>query len=158
MPEIAETMLPGVGVRHDFVTDAGTRIGVITARSGRRQLLVYDRRDPDRCAATLELDEDESRTLADLLGGSRISGTLANLEAIEGLVIDWLHLTGAVEGRTLGEFEVRSRTGVSIVAVLRGQKAFPAVGPSFELQEGDHVVVVGTAEGVRQAAGLLHAA
>ena len=80
MARIEETRLPGVGVRHDFTTTTGTRIGMITYRDGRRELLVYDERDPDECRATVELAEDDARALADLLGGSQIIEHLEHLD------------------------------------------------------------------------------
>jgi len=69
---IEETPLPGVGVRHDFTTTAGTRIGMVTFRTGERELVIYDEEDPDRAGATLRLAEDDARALADLLGGSQV--------------------------------------------------------------------------------------
>ena len=38
--DIQETNLPGVGLRHDFTTRAGRQLGVVTHRTGRRDLLV----------------------------------------------------------------------------------------------------------------------
>lgn len=72
MARIEETRLPGIGVRHDFVVAKGTRIGVITYDGGGRELLIYNERDPDQCRAKLDLDEDDARALADLLGGSQV--------------------------------------------------------------------------------------
>jgi TrkA domain protein len=69
---IQETLLPGVGVRHDFTTTAGTRIAMITFRSGERELVIYDEQDPDESGTTLRLSEDDARALADLLGGSQV--------------------------------------------------------------------------------------
>ena len=40
MPEVRETMLPGVGVRHEFETADGERVAVLTHRGGRRELAV----------------------------------------------------------------------------------------------------------------------
>jgi TrkA domain protein len=51
---------------------------------------------------------------------------------------------------------VRSRTGVSIVAVLRGEQAIPAPGPESGLEAGDYLVVVGTARGIEEVVELLH--
>ena len=68
MAKIESTHLPGVGDRRDFVTEAGDRIGVVTFMDGRRKLVVYDREDPDRCQAVVELREDELRQLAELSG------------------------------------------------------------------------------------------
>jgi len=72
MARIEETRLPGIGVRHDFAAADGTRVGVVTYDTGRRELLVYDERDPDECRPVLALDEDDARALADLLGGSQV--------------------------------------------------------------------------------------
>ncbi|MFP5363367.1 MAG: hypothetical protein ACLGI5_11640 [Thermoleophilia bacterium] len=72
MTRIDETRLPGIGIRHDFVTAAGTRIGVITYRDGRRELVVFAEGDPDECRASVELDEEDAHALADMLGGSQI--------------------------------------------------------------------------------------
>jgi hypothetical protein len=72
MTRIDETRLPGIGLRHDFVTAAGARIGVVTYRDGRRELVVYAESDPDECCASVPLDEEDAHVLADLLGGSQI--------------------------------------------------------------------------------------
>lgn len=72
MTRIDETRLPGIGLRHDFVTARGTRIGVITYRDGRRELVVFAQHDPDECRATVQLDEEDAHALADMLGGSQI--------------------------------------------------------------------------------------
>ena len=55
MSEVTETQLPGVGVRHEFVTAGGERVAVLTHRTGRRELAVYDRADPDACTTVLHL-------------------------------------------------------------------------------------------------------
>jgi TrkA domain protein len=72
MPKIRETTLPGVGVRHEFKTEAGDHLGTITHRGGERDLLIFDRKDPDACATVLRLQEEDSRTLTELLGGSQV--------------------------------------------------------------------------------------
>jgi TrkA domain protein len=69
---IGETALPGIGTRFDFVTEAGDRIGVVVHLDGRRELLVYDREDPDACRGLLRLGERDARTLAQLLGGPEL--------------------------------------------------------------------------------------
>ncbi len=158
MAEVAETPLPGVGVRYDFETTAGDRIGVLVHRTGRRELLIYDSHDPDACGSVLRLDPDDTRTLADLLGASQVSERLADLQQhIEGLTIDWLPVaaTSACAGCTLREAALRSETGVSVVAVVRGDETIPAPGGDFQLQTGDTAVAVGTPEGIKELFRLL---
>ncbi|HEX5950325.1 MAG TPA: potassium transporter TrkA, partial [Actinomycetota bacterium] len=91
MTIVSETPLPGVGVRFEFQTSAGRRVAVIHHRSGRKELTVDDARDPDASRDILSLDEQDSRTLAELLGGSQIARELDQLrQRISGLGIDWL--------------------------------------------------------------------
>ena len=46
-------------------------------RTGRREIAVYDRGDPDACTTVLHLSPDDTRTLAELLGGSPVSEAVA---------------------------------------------------------------------------------
>ena len=157
MAEIEETKLPGLGVRYVFKTSRGSRLGVVHHRTGRRELLVYDPEDPDTGRDVIALDEDDSRTLAELLGGSRVAEQVERLQQIEGLAIDWLPVSTDTPfaGTTIGDTQARTRTGVSIVAVLRGEEAFAAPGPEFPLEGGDTLLVVGTPRGIEQLAVIL---
>ncbi|KPC94346.1 potassium transporter TrkA, partial [Streptomyces sp. NRRL F-6602] len=58
-------------------------------------------------------------------------------------------------GRTLGDTQARTRTGASIVAVLRRTAAVPSPTPDFRFAIGDSLVVVGTREGVDAVAELI---
>ena len=157
MGDVQETQLPGVGIRYDFETKEGDRVGVLVHRSGRRELLLYQRDDPDACRAVIRLELDDTRTLADLLGASHVSEKLAAMQQIEGLTIDWLTVPPGAKavGRTLRDAALRSETGVSIVAIVRGNETVPAPTPDFTLESGDTAVVVGTREGIERFASLL---
>ena len=158
MVKLEETPLPGVGMRHDFDGRFGKRVGVITHRDGRREIFVSRRDDPDACAQSIVLSDEEAEAMADLLGGSTITRHVSKLpQEIEGLAMDWVGIphTSSYAGRPLGETQMRTRTGSSIVAVMRGGQAIPAPGPEFPLLSGDTVVVVGTPGGVVRAAQLL---
>ena len=67
---IEETQLPGVGVRYDFVTGGGDRLGVIVHQSGKRELLIYDRDDPDASSTSVCLVEEDLLRLGEILGMS----------------------------------------------------------------------------------------
>jgi TrkA domain protein len=155
--DIHETTLPGVGLRHDFTTRTGRQLGVITHRTGRRDLIVYDREDPDASQEVVPLTGDEAEALGELLGADRVVEHLADLQRIEGLAIDWLAIRpgSPYAGRTIADTQARSRTGVSIVAVLRDGSAIPAPTPDVRLQAGDTLVVVGTIDGISALADLL---
>lgn len=158
MTQINETKLPGVGTLHDFECQSGERVGVISHHADRREVVIYDRSDPDRVSESATLTADEARVLADLLGGTSVTKRLDDLrQEISGLAIDWLPISPASSsaGKTIGETELRTRTGVSIVALVRDDRPFPAPGPDVELRADDTAVVVGTAEGIDAAVQLL---
>jgi TrkA domain protein len=159
MTDVNEVNLPGVGVMHEFVTNAKNRVAVISHRSGGKEIVIGDREDPDASRSILKLGEQDARTLAELLGGSRVTEALAELQQrVEGLAIDWLPVRSdsPYVDRTIADAQVRSRTGVSIVAVLRGEEPFAAPGPDFTFASGDYLVVVGTARGIEGVVDLLH--
>ncbi len=91
MVEVHETQLPGVGIRYEFVTAAGDRLGELIHRLGQRHLLVYSQQDPDACIVTARLELDEARTLAELFGAATVSEQVTAMQQqIAGLTIDWL--------------------------------------------------------------------
>lgn len=158
MAIVSETPLPGIGVRYEFVTEDGARVGVVHHRSGLREVVLFERDDPDTSHDLVRLSADDSRTLAELLGVSQVAKDLTDLEQdVEGLAVDRLRLLNAspFDGRTIGDTGARTRTGVSVVAVLRGGAAYPAPGPEFRLQGGDVLVVVGTPRGIEDLSVLL---
>ena len=73
MSEITEVKLPGVGIRYEFETAERRRIGVISHRTGLREIYVSRPDDPDECKTVLELTPDDARTLAELLGATRVA-------------------------------------------------------------------------------------
>lgn len=158
MPDVTETHLPGVGVRHEFVTSTGERVGVVSYRGGRRELLVYDDEDPEVSHTVMHLSTEDTRTMSELLGATKVSEELTAVQQeVEGLSIGWLPLTkgAGLDGRTIADGRIRTRTGVSIVAVIRGSEAFPAPKPEFRFEAGDVAVAVGTSEGLDEVRSIL---
>ncbi|MEM8923012.1 MAG: cation:proton antiporter regulatory subunit [Actinomycetota bacterium] len=151
MGDVRETLLPGVGVRHDFVTSWGLPLAVLIHHDGRREVLVYSKEDPDACSAVVKLTNDESRTLAELLGASQVVEQVGLVQhEIEGLSMEWVEVPAGshADGRTIGEGAYRTRTGASVVAVLRNDEPIAAPGPDFQTVAGDTIVAIGTTEGL----------
>ncbi|MFK8025323.1 MAG: cation:proton antiporter regulatory subunit [Ilumatobacter sp.] len=153
-----ETKLPGVGVKHDFNTEDGREVGVLTHKDGRRDVVVYDADDPDRCSMQISLSSNDTRTLGELLGTSQVNRAVAAVQQeLEGLAIEWFTLDddSPVAGKTIADTEMRTRTGVSIVAVVRGDTPTPAPGPEFRMLAHDVVVGVGTIDGLARVRDLV---
>jgi TrkA domain protein len=152
MVDVKRVKLPSVGVLHTFVTDAGGKIGVITHRSGHSDLIAFSSAEEGAnvTKVALRLDEDEAHTLAELLGGTRITESLASLDAIPGLTIDWFPVDydDHIAGQSLGDLSARGVVGVTVVAVVRGESANPAPDGNFKVFPGDTLVVAGSPEKV----------
>jgi TrkA domain protein len=160
MAQVEQTPLPGVGVRYDFTTGEGLRLGVVHHHGGRKEISVCTADDPEATAVCLTLNDDEVHTLVEVLGGSQVTENLTRLQQyVEGLAIDWLKVgpSSPVAGASIAAAGIRSRSGVSVVAVLRGHQTHPAPGPEFRIEAGDTLVVVGTPEGLTAATAILRA-
>ncbi|MDX1659388.1 MAG: cation:proton antiporter regulatory subunit [Nitriliruptorales bacterium] len=156
--EVEETPLPGVGVRYSFVASSGARVSVLHHHSGRHQVFVGEPDDPDSARLAVELDDDDSRVLAELLGASRVVREIDRLQqSVAGLAIEWMRVRGGdpAAGRTIGELGVRSSTGVTVVAAMRSGEALPVPGPDFAIEPGDTLVVMGRPDAIRRANELL---
>lgn len=59
---------------------------------------------------------------------------------------EWVRLPEKSElaGKTLGELELRSQIGISVVALIRGEDVIPNPGPEDHLEPGDMVGTLGT--------------
>ena len=160
MVDVRRVTLPGVGVLHSFITDR--------RRRGRRRRAPHRPERPrdlpagedDDDATTIRLDEEEARTLAELLGGTRIVESIAELDGLPGVPIDWITVDDddAMAGRSFGE--VPAASGVALVAVVRDDHAHPSPAADFAVRAGDTIVAVGPTEGIaavfraiRQGAG-----
>ncbi|WP_433389072.1 cation:proton antiporter regulatory subunit [Micromonospora sp. KLBMP9576] len=155
---VEQTALPGIGVRHDLLTESGRRLGVVSHRNGRRDLVLYDPDDPDSCQHDIPLTDDEAEALADILGASLMLGQLAGLrEQAAGLLTEQIAISAGSKyvNRRLGDTQARSRTSASIVAVLRNSEVIASPDPSFRFSAGDVVVVVGTRKGLDGVTAIL---
>jgi K+:H+ antiporter subunit KhtT len=156
--DVEVTRLPGVGTLQEFTTDTGRRVGVLTHKDGHRELLVSDLTDPDACSATVPLTEPECVALGSLLGAPNLVAQLrAEQSEVPGVATSQFPVTvgSPYAGRTLADTALRTRTGASVVAVLRAGAVSASPRPDFRFETGDLVVIVGTSDGLKQAAAIL---
>ncbi|MFH2056825.1 MAG: cation:proton antiporter [bacterium] len=85
-------------------------------------------------------------------------------EAIEELVgaeqefgLDWILIppSSTMAGQSIGAAQIRTRTGTTIVGVLRGRKLISNPGPELEFAAGDRLAIIGTAEARATLAGII---
>lgn len=155
---IEKVDLPGIGTRHDVLTESGRRIGVVAHRDGKRHIAMFDIDDPDSCRESVRLTDDEASALADVLGASIMVSQLTSIgDQATGLFTEQLTLPAdsPYAGGTLGDTQARTRTGTSIVAIARDSQVIASPTPDAALRAGDTVIAVGTRQGLDSLAELL---
>ncbi|UGQ13320.1 potassium transporter TrkA [Yinghuangia sp. ASG 101] len=155
-PRLSTTPLPGIGVQYDLTTRERRHVSVVAHRDGTRTLNTYRSDDPDACSMSLRLSVSESEALADALMPAHHNPNILHTTNL-GLVAERIEIGASAHwnGRLLGETQIRTETGASIVAVLRRTDAIPSPTPDFRLAGGDTLIVIGTREGVDAAAAIL---
>ncbi|MET1042729.1 MAG: TrkA C-terminal domain-containing protein [Microbacteriaceae bacterium] len=156
MVDVRRVQLPGVGILHTFVTEDGGKVGVVTHRSGQSDLISFadeTAEGADAVKVSLRLDEDEARTLAELLGGTQITQSRSSLSQIPGLAIDWFPVDydDYIAGKPLGDLAEHGAVGCTVVAVVRGDATNPAPSDEFKVFPGDTLVLAGAPEKVAKA-------
>lgn len=156
MDVVKEVLLPGVGLRYEFTSKKGERIGIVARRSGDFDVVLYSVKDPDEARPVFRLTEEEAEAVAQILGAPRIAERFSELtREVPGLEAGQVHITpdSPFVDRALGDTRARTRTGASIVAIVRNEDVIASPGPAETLRPRDVLIVIGTEEGI---AGVEH--
>jgi TrkA domain protein len=149
--DVRETLLPGVGLCFEFDNADGDRIGVIAHRKGDFEILVYTAADPDKANRVFRLTDREAEAMAQIFGAPRMVERFADLtKEVPGLDAGQVEIDAEspYAGRELGQTRARTRTGASIVAIVRDEQVLASPGPDEVLHTHDVLVVIGTADGI----------
>jgi len=154
MAIIHESDLPGIGHKFRIETQSGDKVIVIVHDDGQRELYYFRRDDPDEWAWRVGLNDSEARQIAGIIGG--LAYKPRELEAVElaldELVVEWYRIPAGspVVGRSIGELELRRRTGAAIVAVVAvdGTKWINP-GPEHVLTPEAMLVAIGERQQIR---------
>ncbi|OBA80279.1 potassium transporter TrkA [Mycobacterium sp. 1164966.3] len=149
--DVKEVLLPGVGLRYEFTSHQGERIGIIARRGGEFDIVLYSRDDPDQARPVFQLTDEEADTVAQILGAPRIAERFTELtREVPGLEAGQVHILpgSPFVDRPLGDTHARTRTGSSIVAIVREEDVLASPGPSEILRARDVLIVIGTEKGI----------
>ena len=144
--EVFETQLPGVGRRYTLTFPSGGEFVVVLQNDGQRR--TYWREESGaESEESFEATGSQARKIAEIFDGTYFDSVDEELnEALEDARIRWVEIdrTSSIANKTIRESHVRSRSGVSILAIQRGEQTISNPDPDTEIRAGDILVVVGT--------------
>ena len=144
--DVREHDLPGIGKKFALSTRHGDRMTVIIHHSGDREIYQFDK-GSDYPSHAARLEDGEARQLGAILGGAYFQPTLArSMEIVmDQLSVEWFKVEpqSKLAGLTIRDSAIRTQTGASIIAIMRGRKAIPNPQPEDRFEGGDTILVVG---------------
>jgi TrkA domain protein len=149
--DVKEVLLPGVGLRYEFTSHTGDRVGIIARRGGDFDVVLYRPDDPDQARPVLHLTDAEAEAVAQILGAPRIAERFTELSrGLPGIETGQVHIVAGSPfvDHPLGDTRARTRTGASIVAIVRNDEVLASPGPAEMLHARDVLIVIGTEDGI----------
>lgn len=145
---MAETMtecdLPGIGRKYTYATPDGQQLAIVVHQTGTRELFIFPPGAEEPCAS-IAFEDDTARQIGAIISGAYYKPkVLEDLEVnLQGIAIEWFRIGPAApaRGKTIGELQIRKRTGVSIIDIIRSGQSLPNPGPDTALDAGDTLVV-----------------
>jgi TrkA domain protein len=146
---VYETDVPGVGKKFELEVAGGARAVVLLHHDGRVE--VFRRPSPDADSEKVfDLTSGEANRLGSILEGAYFEAVPTKDLAVPlgDAIIEWVDIEegSRVAGQTLVGSDLRNVTGVSVIAVQRGEETVPNPDPEFRVEAGDILVTLGTRE------------
>ncbi|GAA0248985.1 cation:proton antiporter regulatory subunit [Haladaptatus pallidirubidus] len=155
---VYESEIPGVGHKFELELDGEERLVVIIHHDGKREL--YRRPSPNEDSVKLaSLTGKKARQLGSILEGAYFQPVeMDELNVPLGeSIIEWMEVKdeSPLVSQTLQEAGIRQRTGVSVIAIQRGDETIANPNPNTTIDSGDILVAIGTREEQAELSDLL---
>lgn len=150
--KIFQTELPGVGQRYRISFPDGGKLTIVIHNDGSRKVFWGNDSDSDS-EELFTASERDAQKIAEIFEGVFFTPVEEDLEdALSGARIKWVIIPkdSPVTGRTIGDVGIRTQTGISIIAVERGDQTIANPTPKTQLRGDDVLVAVGN-EDAQQA-------
>jgi TrkA domain protein len=148
MTVLTSTDLPGVGKRYCMQL-GDTHLVLIVHHSGEREIFLFADPNDDEPLGSASMSDDEARKLgAVLLGADFQPVDERRMQLAHDRVrIHWIRVDecSPIAGGTIADFEVRRKTGTTIIGISRGDEITGAPDPDTEIMPGDTLMVIGSA-------------
>lgn len=144
---VYEADVPGIGKKFELDVEGGGRAVVLLHHDGRVEM--FRRSNPDADSEKVfDLTHTEANRLGSILEGAYFETVSTDELAVPlgNAIIEWVDIEegSPVAGKTLVESDLRNVTGVSVIAIQRGDETISNPDPEFRVEAGDILVTLGT--------------
>lgn len=146
---IYETEVPGVGHKFELELDGAERLIVLIHHDGKREVYLRPGENEDS-ERLFSLTGKRARQLGSILEGAYFQPV--EMDEIQiplgGAIIEWVDVdnSSAIVGQTLRAANLREKTGVSVIAIQRGEETLANPKPDTTIEPDDILVTLGTRE------------
>ncbi|MEW6410026.1 MAG: cation:proton antiporter regulatory subunit [Nitrospirota bacterium] len=143
-----EAELPGVGKKCWITTSAGEKVTIIRHNIGKIEVYHFMKGE-ESPSRVFELTEEEARQIGAILTGRCETRIVETMDVVmKDLVIEWVKIepSSSMVGKSIKEMEIRKKTGVSIVAIIREEAGIPSPAPDEIIHSGDLLLIIGRAD------------
>jgi len=146
--------LPGIGTKYELETEKNDIIAVFFLKSGNIQM--YTLQHGCQTPSVAELSPPEARRLGSILAGAIMEADQESVEFAFSALSDLritihTYIVGkSVAGKSIEELQIRAKTGVTIIAVSRGDKNVVNPPADFIFQDGDTLVAIGESDQLKR--------
>lgn len=146
--------LPGIGKKMSFITAENKMMVLIIHHSGKRDLFFFEDADADEADFNIELSADETREMgAQLLGATYQPVDIDTMKTFQKqVVMEWVELKpkSPLNGQTIEEARIRTRTGASVIAIVRGEDMIVSPEANEKLYENDTIMAIGKSDQIKE--------
>jgi TrkA domain protein len=150
--------LPGIGKKLTFLPADASKIVLVIHHTGKREMYFFQDADDDEADFSINLTAEETREMgAQLLGATYQPTDIDKMKLFKKqIVMEWVEVKGdsPLVGKTIGESRIRTKTGVSIIGIIRGEEVVASPGIDVVIQSGDTLMAVGKSEQIDQFTAL----
>lgn len=142
--------LPGIGKRVSITTSVGQMLVLIIHHTGKKELHLFARPDADEADFSAVLTSEEARELAaELLGVTYQPVPFDKVQAFrKEIMLEWLDVQpgSPLADKSIKESQIGSRTGVSILGIIRDDEVIASPAADDVILAGDTLIGAGKAE------------
>lgn len=142
--------LRGIGKKLSLTTADDNKIVLVIHHSGKRELYFFEDADSDEADFSINLTANETREIgAQLLGATYQPVDIDKMKIFKKqLVMEWVELKSKspIANKSISESKIRTKTGASIVAIVRGDDVIVSPEVDEVLLPGDTLMAAGKSE------------